>query len=193
MEEEVLGKAYDGRLMRRLLTYMRPYWRTVGISVIFLLGTSVLQTTGPLLTKIAVDRYLAPSTVQFHAPLDAWLPADPWTGLLQITALYLAAILGGLLCDFAQSYLMQWTGQKAMFDLRREIMARLQVLDIAYYDRNPVGRLVTRVTTDVDTLNDLFSGLDAETDIPKHPILFLVGEPYVIELHGGRVRNFYRS
>lgn len=157
MEEEVLGKVYDGRLMRRLLTYMRPYWRTVAISVIFLLGTSVLQTAGPLLTKIAVDRYLAPSTVQFHTPLDGWLSANPWTGLWQITALYLAAILGGLLCDFAQSYMMQWTGQKAMFDLRREIMARLQVLDIAYYDRNPVGRLVTRVTTDVDTLNELFS------------------------------------
>ncbi len=157
MEEEVLGKAYDGRLMRRLLRYMRPYRRTVAISVIFMLGTAALQTIGPLLTKIAVDRYLAPGKFRLNSFLDAWLSSDAFTGLAQITAMYLAAILGGLLCDFAQSYLMQWTGQKAMFDLRREIMGHLQALDVSYYDRNPVGRLVTRVTTDVDTLNELFS------------------------------------
>ncbi len=143
--------------MRRLLGYMRPYWRTVAISIAFLLANSVLQTLGPLLTKMAVDRYLAPSKLKFPTPLDAWLSSNPFTGLAQITAFYLAVILGALVCDFAQSYLMQWTGQKAMFDLRREIMGRLQQLDIAYYDRNPVGRLVTRVTTDVDTLNELFS------------------------------------
>lgn len=157
MEEEVLGKAYDGRLMRRLLVYMWPYRRTVAISMVFMLGTAALQTVGPLLTKIAVDRYLAPSGFRLHMPIDSWLSSSPFTGLAQITAIYLAAILGGLLCDFAQSYLMQWTGQKAMFDLRREIMGHLQALDISYYDRNPVGRLLTRVTTDVDTLNDLFS------------------------------------
>lgn len=157
VEEEVLGKAYDGRLMRRLLVYMWPYRRTVAISMVFMLGTAALQTVGPLLTKIAVDRYLAPSGFRLHMPIDSWLSSSPFTGLAQITAIYLAAILGGLLCDFAQSYLMQWTGQKAMFDLRREIMGHLQALDISYYDRNPVGRLLTRVTTDVDTLNDLFS------------------------------------
>ena len=157
MEEEVLGKAYDGRLMRRLLVYMWPYRRTVAISMVFMLGTAALQTVGPLLTKIAVDRYLAPSGFRLHMPIDSWLSSSPFTGLAQITAIYLAAILGGLLCDFAQSYLMQWTGQKAMFVLRREIMGHLQGLDISYYDRNPVGRLLTRVTTDVDTLNDLFS------------------------------------
>ena len=126
--------------MRRLLGYMRPYWRTVAISVVFLLANSVLQTLGPLLTKMAVDRYLAPSKLKFPTPIDGWLSSNPITGLAQITALYLTAILGALICDFAQSYLMQWTGQKAMFDLRREIMGRLQQLDIAYYDRNPVGR-----------------------------------------------------
>ena len=143
--------------MRRLLVYMWPYRRTVAISMVFMLGTAALQTVGPLLTKIAVDRYLAPSGFRLHMPIDSWLSSSPFTGLAQITAIYLAAILGGLLCDFAQSYLMQWTGQKAMFDLRREIMGHLQALDISYYDRNPVGRLLTRVTTDVDTLNDLFS------------------------------------
>ncbi len=157
MEEEVLGKAYDGRLMRRLLTYMRPYWRTVAVSLVFLLANSLLQTLGPLLTKLAVDRYLAPVSSKFATPIDHFLSANPATGLAQIAFLYLFVLVGAMVCDFAESYLMQWTGQKAMFDLRRQIMGHLQTLDIAFYDRNPVGRLLTRVTTDVDTLNDLFS------------------------------------
>ncbi len=157
MEEEALGKAYEGRLMRRLLYYMRPYWRTVSVSLVFLLATSLLQIAGPLLTKLAIDRYLDPAPKRFSTPIDGLLSADPWTGLAQISLLYFLTVLGALLCDFAESYLMQWTGQKAMFDLRREIMGRLQSLDVAFFDRNPVGRLVTRVTTDVDTLNDLFS------------------------------------
>src|SRR5207249_5301849 len=85
-----------------------------------------------------------------------------WAGLVQISALYLAALLVGFLCEFVQTYLMQRTGQLAMFDLRRELMEHLQRLDLAYYDRNPVGRMITRVTTDVDALNELWaSGLVA--------------------------------
>jgi ATP-binding cassette, subfamily B, multidrug efflux pump len=161
LEEEVLGKAYDARLMRRLLTYMKPYRLVVSISLIFLLFDSLLQIIGPLLTKLAVDRYLVPSKGPQTLPwLDGWLSHDPWTGLSQLAGLYLAVVIFGFLFDFGQTYLMQWTGQKAMFDLRRQLMAHLQTLDVAYYDRNPVGRLVTRVTTDVDVLNDLFaSGL----------------------------------
>lgn len=160
VEEEVLGKAYDSRLMRRLLTYMRPYKSTVAISLLFLLGTSVAQILGPLLTKMVVDRYLVPTGKTLHTPFDRLLSADPLTGIGQISLVYLAAIVFGFLCDFGQSYLMQWTGQHAMFDLRKQLMAHLQRLDISYYDRNPVGRLITRVTTDVDVLNDLFaSGL----------------------------------
>ncbi len=83
--------------------------------------------------------------------------ADPWTGLTQVSLLYLAAVIGALGLEFGQSYLMQWTGQNAMFDLRRQIMAHLQKLDVQYFDRHPVGRLVTRVTTDIDVLNELFS------------------------------------
>jgi len=160
VEEEVLGKAYDSRIMRRLLGYMKPYGRAVFASLILLLVNSVLQVVGPLLVKLAVDRYIVPTPARSHTFLDAWLSTDAWTGIGQISLLYLAAVLGGFLCDFAETYLMQWTGQKAMFDLRRELMAHLQRLDVAFFDRNPVGRLVTRVTTDVDTLNDLFtSGL----------------------------------
>ncbi len=160
MEEEVLGKAYDGRLMRRLLTYMRPYKAVVAASLVLLLVDSLLQIIGPLLTKLAVDRYLVPVAHPAHTFLDPWLSHDRWTGISQLAGIYLAVVVLGFFFDFGQTYLMQWTGQKAMFDLRRQLMAHLQTLDLSYFDRNPVGRLVTRVTTDVDVLNDLFaSGL----------------------------------
>jgi ATP-binding cassette subfamily B multidrug efflux pump len=160
VEEEVLGKAYDARLMRRLLGYLRPYRRTVLVSLLFLLALSVVQVLGPVLTKIAVDRYLDPTAVQMRTPLDSYLSTNPWTGLTQISILYLLVLAAAFVFDFAQSYLMQWTGQQAMLDLRRELMAHLQRLDMAEYDRTPVGRMLTRVTTDVDALNDLLaSGL----------------------------------
>lgn len=160
MEEESLGKAYDGRLMRRLLGYLKPYRRVVAISVVLLLASSVLQVVGPLLTKIAVDRYLEPASSRMETPLDPYLSADPWAGLAQISVLFLLALLGSFLFDFGQSYLMQWTGQQAMLDLRRQLMAHLQRLDLSFYDRTPVGRMLTRVTTDVDALNELLaSGL----------------------------------
>src|ERR1044071_7536849 len=146
--------------MRRLLGYMRPYRRLVGISLLFLLVQSALQVLGPLLTKIAVDRYLQPNPARALTFLDALLPADPWAGVARIGLLYLAVLIGTFLSEFGQTYLMHYTGQLAMFDLRRGLMEHLQRLDLAFYDRNPVGRLVTRVTTDVDVLNELFaSGL----------------------------------
>src|SRR5262249_5776926 len=115
--------------MRRLLTYLRPYRAAVAGSLILLGAQSLVQIAGPLLTKLAIDHYLAPSNPRASSPLDAWLSADIWTGLLQISALYLAAILVGFLCDFSQTFLMQRTGQLAMFDLRRELIAHLQRLD----------------------------------------------------------------
>ncbi len=162
MEEEALGKAYDARLMKRLLQYLKPYWRIVAASLALLVVDSLLQSTGPLLTKLAVDRYLVPSGhgQSIIPALNAWLSKDPMAGLTQLAILYLAIVVFGFVFDFGQTYLMQWTGQRAMFDLRRELMTHLQTLDVAYFDRNPVGRLVTRVTSDVDVLNDLFaSGL----------------------------------
>ncbi|HEV3330878.1 MAG TPA: ABC transporter ATP-binding protein [Bryobacteraceae bacterium] len=146
--------------MRRLLWYLRPYWKLVGLSLIFLLGQSLLQVLGPLITQASVDLYLAPAHGKTPQFLVNWLPRDSFRGLVDLSLLYLAVIAGTFLCEFVQMYLMQYTGQLAMFDLRRQLMEHLQKLDIAFYDRNPVGRLVTRVTTDVDVLNDLFaSGL----------------------------------
>jgi len=160
VEEEVLAKSYDSRLMRRLLKYLWPYRRLIAVAVVFLILNSVLQVVGPLLTKVAIDRYLAPNPDRIHTPFDPLLSADPLTGITQVAVIYFAALFGIFLFEFAQMYIMQYIGQKAMFDLRRQLMTHLQDLDIAFYDSNPVGRLVTRVTTDVDVLNDLFaSGL----------------------------------
>ena len=147
--------------MKRLLTYMKPYRAVVVASLVLLLIDSGLQIAGPLLTKLAIDRYLVPTNDAHILPLlDNWLSRDAWTGLTQLSLIYLGVVVLGFFFDFGQTYLMQWTGQRAMFDLRRQLVAHLQTLDVAYFDKNPVGRLVTRVTTDVDVLNDLFaSGL----------------------------------
>lgn len=160
MEEELSSRSFDARLTRRLLAIIAPYWRVVGVAVACLLVNSVFQVLTPLLTKIAVDRYLAPNNERNLPWLEQFLPPGAREGLLQIALLFLAVITAGLLLDFAQQLIMQWTGQRAMFDLRRRIMAKLHQLDVQFFDRNPVGRLVTRVTTDVDALNELFaSGL----------------------------------
>lgn len=144
--------------MRRLLTYMKPYKKTVAISLVLLLTDSLFQVIGPLLTKLAIDRYLVPTAHRQPFPiLEPWLSGDPYRGLTAISVVYLITIALGFFLDFGQTYLMQWTGQRAMFDLRKQLLAHMQTLDVSYFDRNPVGRLVTRVTTDVDVLNDLFT------------------------------------
>jgi ATP-binding cassette, subfamily B, multidrug efflux pump len=155
VEEEVTGKAYDGRLMRRLLRYMAPHRAKIAVVLVCLLGYSILQICGPLLTKLAVDRYLQPSGRP--GPLDWFLSADPMTGIAQISALYLAVLAGIFFTEFGQMYIMQVVGQHAMFDLRRELMNHMQKMHVGFFDHHPVGRLVTRLTTDVDVLNELFS------------------------------------
>ena len=118
--------------MRRLLGYMRPYRGYVAWSLFFLLLQSLLQVLGPLLTKIAVDRYLAPGSTRVPTPIDSYLPADPWHGLAAVGMLYLGVLLGTFVFEFAQVYLMQYTGQLAMFDLRKQLMSHLQDLDVAF-------------------------------------------------------------
>jgi ATP-binding cassette subfamily B multidrug efflux pump len=155
-EEEVLGKAYDGRLMRRLLTYLRPYLLPVAVAVISIIFKAGLDVLGPYLTKIAIDKYLA-HTPGARSVLDRWLSPAPMTGIAQIAALYLGTLVLSFFLEFLQTYFMQWTGQKVMFDLRSQIFRHLQRMHVGFYDRNPVGRLVTRVTTDVDALNEMFT------------------------------------
>jgi ATP-binding cassette, subfamily B, multidrug efflux pump len=155
-EEEVLGKAYDSRLMRRLLTYLRPYKWQVTVALVGIIFKAGLDVVGPFLTKTAIDKYLARSSGA-HSLLDRWLSAQPMRGIAQIGALYAGTLFLSFGFEFLQTYYMQWTGQMVMFDLRSQIFRHLQRMHIGFYDRNPVGRLVTRVTTDVDALNDMFT------------------------------------
>ena len=155
-EEEVLGKAYDSRLMKRLLQYLRPYRLQVVVALIAIILKAGADVVGPYLTKVAIDKYLA-SRTESHSLLDRFLSSQPLVGIAQISAIYIGLLLVSFLFEFAQTYIMQWTGQKVMFDLRAQIFRHLQRLHIAFFDRNPVGRLVTRVTSDVDALNEMFT------------------------------------
>jgi ATP-binding cassette, subfamily B, multidrug efflux pump len=141
-EEEVLGKAYDSRLMKRLLTYLYPYWHLVAAAVGVIVVNSALQLSQPYLTKIAIDRYIAGGDL---------------SGMGGIALLFLIVLAGGFVCEFWETWLIQMLGQRVMFDMRTQIYEHLQRLGLSFYDRNPVGRLMTRVTSDVDVLNDMLS------------------------------------
>jgi ATP-binding cassette, subfamily B, multidrug efflux pump len=142
MEDEILGKAYDARLMRRLLRYLRPYSTYVAIALAAIICASVLQLAQPYIMKLAIDRYIATGDL---------------LGLNRIAVVFFAILVGSFTFEYLQTWVLQMTGQRIMFDLRTEIYEHLQRLDLRFYDRNPVGRLMTRVTTDVDVLNDLFT------------------------------------
>jgi ATP-binding cassette subfamily B protein len=155
-EEEVLGKAYDSRLMRRLLAYLRPYRWQVAIAIAAIILKSFADVLGPYLVKVAVDRYLAP-VPGAASGLWNWLDPRPVHGIAQISGIYFGLLIFTFVLEFLQTYFMQWTGQQVMFDLRSQIFRHLQRMHVAFYDKNPVGRLVTRVTTDVDALNEMFT------------------------------------
>src|SRR6267154_4878075 len=156
-DDEILGKAYDSRLMKRLLGYLRPYGWQVAVALGAIILKAAADVIGPYLTKTAIDKYLASAPGRPHGLLDSWLSSDPLKGIGQIGMLYIGALLASFALEYTQTYLMQWTGQKVMFDLRSQIFRHLQRMSVAFFDKNPVGRLVTRVTSDVDALNEMFT------------------------------------
>ena len=156
-DEEVMGKAYDGRLMRRLLTYLRPYKLQTALSAVAIVLKAFSDVLGPYLVKVAVDAYMGDRPPTKLSWLARHLSPVPFTGITQLGLLYLASLLLTYALEFLQTYLMQWTGQKIMFDLRSQIFRHLQRMSPAFFDRNPVGKLVTRVTSDVDALNEMFT------------------------------------
>jgi ATP-binding cassette subfamily B protein len=167
--DEVAGKIYDARLMRRLGRYVRPYWFEAAIASLAVMLKSLCDVMGPIFFMVAIDRYLAPSSespaasqalahwLAMRSPLGRVLPHDPVQGITQLAAIYLAALLTAYLFQFIQVYLMQRIGQRIMFDLRREIFRHMQRMHVGFFDLNPVGRLVTRLTSDVDAINDMFT------------------------------------
>jgi ATP-binding cassette subfamily B protein len=156
-DDDVVGKVYDGRLMRRLLTYLRPYRLQVVLSGIAVVIKAATDVTGPYLVKTAVDTYMTRAPQDQLSWLARHLSPTPMTGITQLGMLYLGALLLTFGLEFVQTYVMQWTGQKIMFDLRSQIFRHLQRMSPSFFDRNPVGRLVTRVTSDVDALNEMFT------------------------------------
>jgi ATP-binding cassette, subfamily B, multidrug efflux pump len=164
-EDEVSGKAYDGRLMRRLARYLGPYHWQATVSVVAVILKAACDVVGPYLVKVGLDRYLTShATVKLIDTagvgtnwLGRRLSADPYTGLGELAGLYLGALLLAYAFEFTQTYLMQWTGQKVMFDLRREIFRHMQRMHIGFFDNHAVGRLVTRLTSDVDAINEMFT------------------------------------
>jgi ATP-binding cassette subfamily B protein len=153
--DDVVGKVYDSRLMRRLVRYLSPYKVQTAVSAICIVLKAASDISGPYFVKVAVDSYFTSTTK--HSWLSNHLSPDPLTGVTELAMLYLGALCLTFALEFVQTYLMQWTGQKIMFDLRREIFRHIQRMSVAFFDRNPVGRLVTRVTSDVDALNEMFT------------------------------------
>jgi ATP-binding cassette subfamily B protein len=167
--DEPVERVYDSRLIRRLGHYLRPYWWQTAISALAVSLKSICDVTGPYLVMVAIDRYLAPglapkaaNNLLFHQiGTNNWftrrLSVDPVLGITQLASVYLGALLIAYMFEFLQVYLMQWIGQKLMFDLRRDIFRHMQRMHIGFFDTHAVGRLVTRLTSDVDAINDMFT------------------------------------
>ena len=147
--DEVQDKSYDSTLMKRILMYLKPYRKLVVASILLLAGVSLFQLAPPFLTKLAIDRYLA--------PVDDISQAARHAGLIKICAVFLGTLVIGFITSYIQILTMSFVGQRVMFDLRMQIFRRLQSLDVQFFDKNPVGRLMTRLTSDVEVLNEMFT------------------------------------
>jgi ATP-binding cassette, subfamily B, multidrug efflux pump len=168
-DDEVAGKVYDARLMRRLGRFVRPYWLQASVASLAVSLKSLCDVAGPILVMVAVDRYLAPEAsdqdpsnavahwVAINSPLAHLLPQGAVHGITRLAEIYLIMLVTAYLLQFVQVYLMQWIGQKIMFDLRRDIFRHMQRMDVGFFDIHPVGRLVTRLTSDVDAVNEMFT------------------------------------
>lgn len=160
--EDEGAKAFDPHLARRLFRYLRPYRARATASVGLVILSSMLEIAGPAIVAVAIDVYVKPlhgaNVVGVSSRLAKWLPhVPPLTGINIAASLYVAVLIAGFAVLYTQMVLMNLMGQYIMYDLRKQIFGHLQRLDVQFFDRNPVGRLMTRVTTDVDALNDLFT------------------------------------
>ncbi|MFZ0744551.1 MAG: ABC transporter ATP-binding protein [Terracidiphilus sp.] len=157
-DDDPVGKVYDSRLMRRLGHYLLPYWWQAAVSSVAVSLKSLSDVAGPYLVKVAIDRYMTGNPGPATNWLTRRLPADPFTGITRLAEIYVVALVSAYFFEFIQTYLMQWTGQKIMFDLRRDIFRHMQRMHIGFFDTHAVGRLVTRITSDVDAINEMFTG-----------------------------------
>ena len=168
-DEDPVGKVYDSRLIKRLAKYLKPYWLQAVVSSISISLKSISDVAGPYLVMVGIDRYFpsdkgsSGTTLLSHeggptAFLVRHLPAGPMQGITRLAIIFLVCQVSAYLFEFIQTYLMQWTGQKIMFDLRRDIFRHMQRMHVGFFDSHAVGRLVTRITSDVDAINEMFTG-----------------------------------
>ena len=168
-DEDPVGKVYDSRLIKRLAHYLKPYWLQAVVSSASISLKSISDVAGPYLVMIAIDRYFpsdkgssGASLLSNEGGLTAFLvrhlPPTPMQGITRLAIIFLVCQISAYFFEFIQTYLMQWTGQKIMFDLRRDIFRHMQRMHVAFFDTHAVGRLVTRITSDVDAINEMFTG-----------------------------------
>jgi ATP-binding cassette subfamily B protein len=141
-DEEATAKGYDRALTRRLLVLLKPHSAWIALAVVMLLVDSLLELAGPFITKIAIDDHIRVGNLD---------------GLARLGLLYVGVVLAGFSLQYVQFYLMQWVGQRIMLDLRLRLFRQIQRQELAYFDRNPVGRLMTRISSDVEALHELFT------------------------------------
>jgi ATP-binding cassette subfamily B protein len=141
-DDEILGKAYDATLVRRLGAFVAPYWRRLALATALMFGGAAVELVPPFLVKQAID-----------GPIAA---RDP-SGVLPIFGVYIAALLTAFGFRYGQTYIVQSVGQQVMVDIRTRIFSHIQRMSLAFFDRNPVGRLITRLTNDVDALNEFIT------------------------------------
>jgi ATP-binding cassette, subfamily B, multidrug efflux pump len=168
-DEDPVGKVYDSRLMRRLGCYLLPYWWQAAVSSVAVTLKSLSDVSGPFLVMVGIDHFFPADKSSGHSAaathgfgsadwLTRHLSSDPTRGITQLAGIYLVLQISAYLFEFIQTYLMQWTGQKIMFDLRRDIFRHMQRMHVGFFDTHAVGRLVTRLTSDVDAINEMFTG-----------------------------------
>jgi ATP-binding cassette subfamily B protein len=168
-DEDPVGKVYDSRLIKRLGHYLRPYWLQATVSSIAISLKAISDVAGPYLVMVGIDHYFPTGPQNGHPPaatqgfgaalwLTRHLSVEPLRGITQLAGIYLVLQTCAYLFEFIQTYLMQWTGQKIMFDLRRDIFQHMQRMHVGFFDTHAVGRLVTRITSDVDAINEMFTG-----------------------------------
>lgn len=148
-EEEDLGKSYDSRLMARLLTYARPYWKPLLLCVVLLGVVAALDLARPKLLQYAIDTYLSTGS---NSP-------EAQSGMMQIALLLAGLLIFQFIVTYGQVQLLQFTGQRIIYNIRQQVFGHLQTLDLKFFDSQPAGRIVTRVTNDTETLNELYTSV----------------------------------
>ena len=155
-DEDAFTKQFDWQITQRIFKYLRPYlWAVVAALLLALIG-SVTNRMYPYLQGLVIDNYLKPVAGSSFTKLTL---DERWNGIVVIGITIAVIAVLEFVARYAFNYLLTWMGQNVLFDVRADLFAKLQRLPLAYFDRNPVGRLITRVTSDVDAINNFITNI----------------------------------